>query len=431
MPVFVWMTLVTSFLIIFAMPVISVALFELTFDRLFGANFFNPAAGANPLLWQHMFWLFGHPEVYILILPAFGIISEVLPVFSRKPLFGYPFVVFSGIAIGFMSWGVWVHHMYTTGLGTIANSAFGISTILIAVPTGVKIFNWMGTLWGGSIRFKAPMMFAIGTVAMFTIGGLSGVTHSMVPSDYQQQDTYYIVAHFHYVLFGGAIFGLFSGIFYWFPKFTGRFLNETLGHVQFWIMLLGFNLTFFPMHMSGLLGMPRRIYTYADGYGWDAYNLISTIGAFTIALAITIFLVNFVMSLINGKKAGADPWDARTLEWSIPSPPPHYNFAEIPHVHARDDFWHRKYQEDEQGNVLPVMAGAAHVTETAHGGDGHEEHAEGIHLPTPSYFPLIASLGFPFIGFGLIYDYALVPVGAALILVGLFGWALEPATEEV
>ena len=222
MPVFVWMTLVTSFLIIFAMPVIAVALFELTFDRLFDANFFNPEAGGNPLLWQHMFWLFGHPEVYILILPAFGIISEIMPMFARKPLFGYPFVVFSGIAIGFMSWGVWVHHMYTTGLGTVANSAFGISTILIAVPTGVKIFNWMGTLWGGSIRFKAPMMFAIGTVAMFTIGGLSGVTHSMVPSDYQQQDTYYIVAHFHYVLFGGAIFGLFGGIYYWFPKFTGR-----------------------------------------------------------------------------------------------------------------------------------------------------------------------------------------------------------------
>ena len=432
MPVFVWMTLVTSFLIIFAMPVIAVALFELTFDRLFEANFFNPAAGANPLLWQHMFWLFGHPEVYILILPAFGIISEILPTFSRKPLFGYPFVVFSGIAIGFMSWGVWVHHMYTTGLGTIANSAFGISTILIAIPTGVKIFNWMGTLWGGSIRFKAPMMFAIGTVAMFTIGGLSGVTHSMVPSDFQQQDTYYVVAHFHYVLFGGAIFGLFGGIFYWFPKFIGRFLNETLGHIQFWIMLIGFNLTFFPMHMSGLLGMPRRIYTYSDGYGWDIYNLVSSIGAFTIALSIAIFIVNVLISVRNGQKAGADPWDGRTLEWTIPSPPPHYNFAEIPQVHARDDFWHRKYQEDAEGNVLPVMAGAAHATDVAHGDDGHgEHHVEGLHLPTPSFFPLIASLGFPFIATGLIYDYALIPVGATLTLVGFFGWAMEPAMEEV
>jgi cytochrome c oxidase subunit 1 len=430
MPVFVWMTLVTSFLIIFAMPVIAVALFELSFDRFFGANFFNAAAGGNPLLWQHMFWLFGHPEVYILILPAFGIISEVLPVFARKPLFGYPFVVFSGIAIGFMSWGVWVHHMYTTGLGTVANSAFGISTILIAIPTGVKVFNWMGTMWGGSIRFKAPMMFAIGTVAMFTIGGLSGVTHSMVPSDYQQQDTYYVVAHFHYVLFGGAIFGLFAGVYYWFPKFTGRFLNETLGHLQFWIMLIGFNLTFFPMHISGLLGMPRRIYTYPSDYGWNLWNLISSIGAFTIALAVLIFIINFFISVRRGKEASDDPWDARTLEWSIPSPPPHYNFAEIPQVHALDDFWHQKYQEDAQGNVIPVIAGAAHAPEATHAGYGDHDDGHDIHMPSPSFFPLLSSLSFPFIAVGVIYDYALIPVGAALLLVGVFGWAMEPATEE-
>ncbi|MEX0682986.1 MAG: cytochrome c oxidase subunit I [Dehalococcoidia bacterium] len=426
MPVFVWMTLVTSFLIIFAMPVIAVALFELSFDRLFGANFFNAAAGGNPLLWQHMFWLFGHPEVYILILPAFGIISEILPTFARKPLFGYPFVVFSGIAIGFMSWGVWVHHMYTTGLGTIANSAFGISTILIAVPTGVKVFNWMGTLWGGSIRVRAPLMFAVGTVAMFTIGGLSGVTHSMVTSDYQQQDTYYVVAHFHYVLFGGAIFGLFGGIYYWFPKFTGRYLNETMGHVHFWLMFIGFNLTFFPMHISGLLGMPRRIYTYSGDMGWDMWNLISTIGAFTIAASVALFIVNFMISVRRGKEAGADPWDGRTLEWTIPSPPPEYNFAEIPTVHSLDDFWHQKYREDETGRVVPVLAGGAVETETEH----HEEGGHGIHMPSPSFMPLIASLGFPFVATGLMYDYALVPVGFALILIGFYGWAMEPATEE-
>ena len=429
LPVFIWMTLVTSFLIIFAMPVIAVALFELTFDRLWDANFFNTDAGGNPILWQHMFWLFGHPEVYILILPAFGIISEILPTFSRKPLFGYAFVVFSGIAIGFMSWGVWVHHMYTTGLGTIANSAFGISTILIGVPTGVKIFSWMATMAGGVIRFKSPMMFAIGAVAMFTIGGLSGITHSMVPSDYQQQDSYYIVAHLHYVLFGGAILALFGGIYYWGPKFTNRLFNETLAHIHFWIMLIGFNLTFFPMHISGLLGMPRRVYTYSGDMGWNLWNLMSTMGAFLIALSVVVFIVNFIYSIMmkRGAVAGPDPWDARTLEWSIPSPPPHYNFAEIPQVHSLDDFWHQKYQEDADGNVTPIVA--ADVDHGDDGGSHGEDHGD-IHLPSPSFMPLIAALGIPIIGLGLIYDYALVPVGATLLIVGIYGWALEPATEE-
>jgi cytochrome c oxidase subunit 1 len=243
MPVFVWMTLVTSFLIIFAMPVITVALFQILFDRLFGANFFNVGAGGTPLLWQHMFWLFGHPEVYILILPAMGIVSEILPTFSKKPLFGYPFVVFSGIAIAFMSWGVWAHHMYTTGLGSVANSAFGVSTLLIGVPTGIKVFNWLATMWGGSIRFTTAFLFAVGFIAMFTIGGLTGIMHSIVPSDYQQQDTYFVVAHFHQVLVGGALFGLFGGIYYWFPKFSGKLMNEKLGQFHFWTMFAGFNLT--------------------------------------------------------------------------------------------------------------------------------------------------------------------------------------------
>jgi len=373
-----------------------------------------------------MFWLFGHPAVYILILPAMGILSEILPTFSRKPLFGYPFVVFSGIAIGFMSWGVWVHHMYTTGLGTVANSAFGISTILIGVPTGVKVLNWMATMWGGSLSLKAPMMFAVGFVAMFTIGGLSGVTHSVVPSDYQQQDTYYVVAHFHYVLFGGAIFALFAGFYYWLPKFTGKLLNDGLGQIHFWLMLIGFNLTFFPMHVSGLLGMPRRISTYSEGQGWDLWNLMSTIGAFTIAASILTFMINVIYSLRRGEAAGYDPWDGRTLEWTIPSPPPHYNFEKIPVVHARDPFWHEKYTEDEQGRPIPVVAGAAN----GHADEAHEDHSgHGIHMPSPSYFPLIAALGFPIMATGLIYDYALVAVGAAVLFVGIYGWALEPATE--
>jgi len=426
MPLFVWMTLVTSFLIVFAMPVIAIALFQLLFDRLFGGNFFNAEAGGTPLLWQHMFWLFGHPEVYILILPAMGIVSEVLPTFSRKPLFGYPFVVFSGVAIGFMSWGVWAHHMYTTGLGSVANAAFGVSTILIAVPTGVKIFNWLGTMWGGSIRLNTPMLFAVGFIAMFTIGGLTGVTHSAVPSDYQQQDTYYVVAHFHQVLVGGAIFGLFAGAYYWFPKFTGKLLKEGWGQLHFWLMFIGFNVTFQPMMILGLMGMPRRVSSYPDGYGFGLWNMMATVGAFMIAASILVFIYNVIVSLRSKEQAGADPWDGRTLEWSIPSPPPAYNFAEIPTVHALDDFWHQKYVEDAAERPVPVVAGGAHEAEAAE----HEAGDHGsIHMPSPSYWPLIAALGFPLIAFGFIYDYALIAVGAAFLLVGLYGWALEPATE--
>ena len=427
MPVFVWMTLVVSFLLLFALPVIAIALFELGFDRLFGANYFNPEAGGDVLLWQHLFWLFGHPEVYILILPAMGIVSEVLPTFSRKPLFGYAAVVFSGIAIGFMGWGVWAHHMFTTGLGPVANTAFALSTMFIAVPTGVKIFNWMGTLWGGSIRFTTPMLFAIGFVAMFIIGGLSGVTHSIVPSDFQQQDTYYIVAHFHYVLFGGAIFGLFSGAYYWYPKVTGRMFSEGLGKLHFWLMLIGFNLTFAPMHWLGMWGMARRHHSYEAGAGWGFWNMVETIGSFVIALSILIFMVNVVRSFARGEKAGNDPWDARTLEWTISSPPHHYNFAEVPTVHHRDDFWHTKYAEDEEGTPMPVVAGAQ--DHDAHA-DDDEEHAEP-HMPDPSYFPLLAAAGMPLIGYGVIYKvWPVAILGMLTVLGGLFGWSLEPVAEE-
>ncbi|MCH8995359.1 MAG: cbb3-type cytochrome c oxidase subunit I, partial [Chloroflexi bacterium] len=425
MPLFVWMTLVTAFLIILAMPIITVALFQLLFDRLFGANFFNTAAGGTPLLWQHMFWLFGHPEVYILILPAMGIVSEILPTFSRKPLFGYPFIVFSGIAIAFMSWGVWAHHMYTTGLGSIANSAFGISTILIAIPTGIKIFNWLGTLWKGSISLKTPLMFAVGFIAMFTIGGLTGMIHSMVPSDYQQQDTYFVVAHLHQVLIGGSLFALFGGIYYWFPKFTGRLLNEKLGQLQFWTMFIGFNVTFQPMMILGLLGMPRRISSYPDGLGWAVWNMIATAGAFLIAASIVVFMINVVVSLRSKERAGADPWDGRTLEWAIPSPPPAYNFAVIPQVRVLDDFWHSKYVENESGVPVPVVAGGAQQVEEEVEAEEHHD----IHLPSPSYFPLIAALGLPVVALGFIYDFALVAVGATILLAGVFAWALEPEAE--
>jgi cytochrome c oxidase subunit 1 len=426
MPVFVWMTLVTSFLLLFAMPVIAVALFQLTFDRLWGSTFFNAVKGGDPLLWQHLFWLFGHPEVYILILPAMGIVSEVLPVFSRKPLFGYTAVVFSGIFIGFMGWGVWAHHMFTVGLGPYANSAFAVSTMFIAVPTGVKIFNWTATLWRGSIRFRTPLLFAVGMVAMFVIGGLSGVTHSLVPSDYEQHDTYYVVAHFHYVLFGGALFGLFAGFYYWFPKVYGRLLNERLGKLHFWMMLIGFNVTFFPMHLLGLMGQPRRTYTYPANMGWGSYNFTETIGAFLIGASMLVFVFNWVLSKRKGKIAGPDPWDARTLEWSIPSPPPEHNFDVVPHVKARDDFWHRKYAEDPAGRPVPVPVGAA----DGHGdAEGRTDHDGGhaIHMPSPSYWPLVAALGLPLIAWGLVFGTcALIGLGIILLLSGMYGWVFEP-----
>ena len=421
MPVFVWMGLVVQFLLAFSLPIITVALFELLFDRELSTNFFNVAKGGNPLLWQHLFWLFGHPEVYILVLPAFGIISEIIPVFSRKPLFGYQFVVFSGMAIGFIGFGVWAHHMFATGLGPVANTAFGISTAIIAIPTGVKIFNWTATMWRGDLRFDTPMLFSIGTVTMFIIGGLSGVTHSIVPSDYQQTDTYYVVAHFHYVIFGGAVFGLFGGMYFWWPKVFGRRLGEGLGKAHFWITLVGFNLTFGPMHVLGLQGMIRREFTYPESLGLTFWNQVSSVGAFLIALGVLVFMANVVVASRRPKTHEADPWDGRTIEWTTSSPPPDYNFEEVPQIHALDDFWHRKYAEDKSGRLVPVQAGASDHTPADAG--------HGIHLPNPSFWPIVSAAGLPLLGYGAIFHWWLVALGAVVVLVGFYGWALEPSAE--
>ncbi|MDQ3107386.1 MAG: cytochrome c oxidase subunit I [Actinomycetota bacterium] len=430
MPVFVWMTLVANFLLLFAMPVITVALFLLMFDRQFGGNFFNPAAGGDPVLWQHLFWLFGHPEVYILILPAMGIVSEILPTFSRKPLFGYPVIVFSGIAIGFMGWGVWAHHMFAVGLGPVAVSAFSVATMFIAVPTGVKIFNWVGTMWGGSLRLHTPMLFAIGFIAMFTIGGLSGVTHSISPHDRQQTDTYYIVAHFHYVIFGGSMFGLMGGLYYWWPKIFGHMLSEKIGKIHFWSWLIGFNLAFAPMHWLGLQGMPRRIYTYDDDLGLTAPNVASTIGAFIIAASTLVFLYNVLHSYRTREAAVNDPWDARTLEWTIPSPTPVYNFAETPTVHALDDFWHRKYTEDDQGRLQRIPVSDEERAEAEAREAAAVANAGNIHLPSPSFYPIIVAFGLPVIAYGMVYKaYIVAVVGALIMLAGIYAWGLEPSAE--
>ncbi len=435
MPMFIWMSLVTNFLLLFALPIIAVALFMLQFDTVFGGQFFQPATGGNPILWQHLFWLFGHPEVYIMILPAMGIVSEVLPTFSKKPLFGYAAVAFSGAAIGFIGFGVWGHHMFTSGIGPVARSAFALTTMFIAVPTGIKIFNWVFTMWGGKLKMTTPMLFAIGFVSMFTIGGLSGVTHAIVPHTAQQTDTYYVVAHFHYVLFGGALFGLIAGIYYWFPKVTGKLMSETLGKWHFWTWLIGFNLTFGPMHLSGLLGQPRRTAVLPDELGGtvELYNLLSTIGVAVLAVSAVVFLVNLLRSIKGGVPSGPDPWDARTLEWLSDSPPKVHDFDAIPTVTHRDEFWHRKYAEDDSGRAVAVPAGAAEE----HAGPGvdrprdeHEDEHEHIHMPDPSYWPLVATAGFLPLAYGLAYASAvLIGLGAIWFILGMFGWIIEPLAE--
>ncbi|MET1001998.1 MAG: cytochrome c oxidase subunit I [Acidimicrobiia bacterium] len=428
LPVFVWMMLVTAFLTLFAMPPVTAALIQVYLDRNFDSNFFNAVAGGEPILYQHLFWIFGHPEVYILILPAMGIVSEILPVFARKPLFGYAVVVFSGIAIGLLGWGVWAHHMFVSGIGPVAQSAFGLATMLIAIPTGVKIFNWLGTVWGGSVRLRSPMLFALGFIAQFTIGGLSGVLHAIVPADTQQHDTYFIVAHFHYVLFGGMMFAIFGGLHYWHPKFFGRMLNERLGKTTFWLFVIGFNLTFFPMHFLGLEGQPRRTYTYGEGLGWEALNQAATVGAFIIAIAVLVYIVNVIFTTRRGPIASPDPWDARTLEWSTPSPPPEYNFLEVPVVTHRDEFWHRKYTEDDEGRLLRLPAGAAVDVEEEH---THDDDGHDIHMPSPSYWPVVMAFGLPIMGYGFVFKNWWILAGGVLVLVfGLFALAIEPSTAD-
>jgi cytochrome c oxidase subunit 1 len=407
LPAFSWMTLITQFLVITAFPVITVALVLLMFDRFFGTHFFVPAGGGDPILWQHLFWMFGHPEVYILILPAMGIVSEVLPTFSRKPLFGYPVVVYSGVLIGFLGWGVWAHHMFASGLGPIADSVFAGTTMFIAVPTGVKIFNWIGTMWKGQIRFTTPMLFAIGFIAMFIIGGLSGVSHASAPADLQQTDTYYVVAHIHYVLFGGTMMGLFAGMYYWWPKMTGRQLSEVLGKVHFWLTIIGMNLAFFPMHFSGLLGMPRRIYTYPAELGVGRLNLISTVGAFLIGISILVFIYNVIRTRAAGTPAGNDPWGGATLEWAIPSPPPVYNFTVIPRIEGRLPLWHTRRHPP-----LPPLPATP---------------PEPIHVPGGSWWPMLTAFGLPVLATAAIsHQLWLAFVGVAIVVAGIYLWAYEP-----
>jgi len=349
MPLYVWMMLVVAGMTVIGLPPLSAAQIMLLLDRFLGAHFFDTQAGGSAVMWQHFFWFFGHPEVYILMVPGFAMVSEMIPVFSRKVIFGYPMVVAASLAIGFLAMTVWAHHMFAVGMGAPLNSAFAASTMLIAIPTGIKIFNWVATMYGGRIRFATPMLFSCAFLFQFLCAGLTGIILSVVPFNWQLTDSYFVVAHFHFVLVGGLIFTIFGAIYYWFPKATGRLLSERLGRWHFWLFVVGFNLTFVPMHWAGMLGMPRRIYTYPADRGWDFWNLIATLGVpFQIA-AVLIFIVNVVISLRRGERAGNDPWDAWTLEWATASPPPAYNFETVPIVASRRPLWDLKHPDDPDG----------------------------------------------------------------------------------
>ncbi|MRG29307.1 cytochrome c oxidase subunit I [Laceyella tengchongensis] len=420
MPMFTWTSFIASALILFAFPALTVGLLLLMFDRLFGANFFDHAMGGSSVIWQHLFWIFGHPEVYIVILPAFGIMSEVISTFSKKRLFGYTSMVFATVVIGFLGFMVWVHHMFTVGLGPWSNSVFAVATMTIAVPTGIKVFNWLFTMWGGQIRFKTAMLFAVGFIPTFVMGGMTGVMLALPPADYQYQDSYFVVAHFHYVLVGGTVMGIFAGAYYWWPKMFGKMLNETLGKIHFWTFLIGFHLTFFPQHFLGLFGMPRRVFTYQANVGLEQLNLLSTIGTIGMVIGTLAFVFNIVITFKKGAKAPADPWDGRTLEWSISSPAPEYNFAQLPLVRGYDAW----FMEKQAGNKEMPAA----------------EPLGSIHMPSPSFIPLLMSIGFFVSGFGFVArgDYSMGILGLIIVFIAMFmrsfdqdhGYHIEPHEIE-
>jgi len=384
MPLFTWTSLVSSALILFAFPPLTIGLLMMLFDRMFGGNFFDHTMGGNTIIWEHLFWIFGHPEVYILVLPAFGLFSEIIPAFSRKRLFGYSSMVFATILIGFLGFMVWAHHMFTVGLGPTANAIFAVATMAIAVPTGMKVFNWILTIWGGSIKVTTPMLYALGFIPSFVAGGVTGVMQASAPLDYQLHDSYFIVAHFHYVIVGGIVTALFGSAHFYWPIFFNRMLNETLGKWTFWVFFIGFHLTFFVQHFLGLMGMPRRVFTYMEGQGWDQFNYISTIGAAMMGVGVIMMVINCLMS-IKGKPAGRDPWgDGRTLEWSIPQPIPFYNFRQTPLVRGLDPWWIEK----QEGNKEVTFA----------------EPLGDIHMPNNSAIPFVISLGMFIAAFGALYN---------------------------
>ncbi|MGH7906437.1 MAG: cytochrome c oxidase subunit I [Candidatus Binataceae bacterium] len=425
MPMFTWTVLVAAVLIIVAFPPLTVALSFLILDRWFGTHFYTAVAGSSPLLWQHLFWLFGHPEVYIMVLAPWGIITETITVYSHRPLFGYPLVVYSTILIGFLSYSVWAHHMFAVGMGPVADTAFMLSSMMIAIPTGIKIFSWIATMWDGRLQLTTAMLFAIAFLIQFTMGGLSGVMHAAAPVDLQQTDSYFVVAHFHYVLFGGSFFALLAGVYYWWPKFFGRMLNEPLGKINFWLTVIGFNVTFFPMHIVGAEGMPRRIYRYAPGMGWGPWNLLETVGSWVLGIAMLVLLYNIVQSLLSPADAESDPWDGSALEWLVSSPPPEHNFDRIPIVHSRDVLWGAKYGlAAEPPSAIPEPGGPR--TRHEHGRPPLEfEPADDYEPPPPSWLPIIMGGGFLMAAVGTLVWLRLFFLGVAVVLFSAIAMGFE------
>jgi len=426
-PIFVWSILSMAFMVLFAVPAVTLAAGLLELDRLFGTAFFNPGVGGNLLLYQHLFWFWGHPEVYILFVPATGMISMIIPVMSRRPLAGYLWVATALIAIAFISFGVWVHHMFATGMPVQAMSFFSAVSLIIVLPSGVQFFAWIATMWKGRVRFTTPMLFAIGFLLIFLLGGITGATLATMPFDWQVTDSYYIVAHFHYVLNGAVVFPIFGAIYFWYPKMSGRKLSERWGHISFWTMFIGFNLTFFGMHILGFLGMPRRISTYPSGLGWDSLNLISTIGAFVFAVGTGITLVNWFHARWWGQPAGPNPWDADSLEWATTSPPPEFNFASIPVVASRHPLWDQQPlptanpNGDEATKSLGPEGAEHHQTPETTGLDARP--IATLDLPHPTYLPFLLACGIAVFFVGLLIQAVLVGIiGAAGLVVALTWW---------
>jgi cytochrome c oxidase subunit I+III len=425
MPLYVWSMLVTAVMIVFAMPAVMAASLYLALDRLVGTHFFNPSEGGDPLLWQHLFWIFGHPEVYIIFIPALGMVSSIITAFCRRQVFGYTAMVLSQVATGFIGFGLWVHHMFATGLPQSGQSFFTAASMMIAIPSGVQIFCWIATIWMGRPLFKPPLMFVLGFVAIFVLGGLSGVMVASIPIDLQVHDTFFVVAHLHYVLIGGAVFPLLGALFYWFPKITGRLMNERAGHVSFWLSFIGFNLTFFPMHKLGLIGMTRRIYTYHPETGWGSLNLLSSIGAVVLATGVLTYIVNALVSAKYGRVAGADPWNGGTLEWGTSSPPPHYNFIHMPVVSGHEPLWHAP----EHAPLVTGLSTRSKEVLITRALDAEPDHRYVYPAPTPWPFLAALATGAMFVGLMFSPWAAVIGLPIATAMVIAWFWPTTPQKE--